>query len=120
MTTSTPPMTSAGEAAVFLETSRELGRDYEDAAVAAFVGQLGDRIDDRVAEALDEQLAERTGQPGSLRPAAARGRRGDLPVVLVTMLLGTVVTVLASGFAAPALAWASLAVIDIAYLSRRN
>lgn len=119
MTTSTAPMTSAGEAAVFLETSRELGRDYEDAVVAAFVGQLGDRIDDRVAEALDEQLAERTGQPGSLRPAAAC-RRGDLPVVLVTMLLGAVATVLASGLAAPALAWASLAVIDVAYLSRRN
>jgi len=119
MTTGTAPVAPAEEAAITLDTFRELGGDYEDAVAASFVSRLGDQIDDRVAEAFDEQLAERMEQPGPLRSAVVRDRRGDLAVVLVTMLLGTIVTVFSRGFAVPALAWTSLAVIDIAYLSRR-
>jgi hypothetical protein len=117
MTNSAAPIASACEAAVSLETFKELGGD---AVVASFVSRLGDRIDDRVAEALDEQLIERMGQPGPLRAAVARDRRAELAVVFSTMLLGTIVTVFVSGFAAPALAWTGLAVINIAYFSARN
>jgi hypothetical protein len=116
MTNSAAPITSAGEAAVSLETFKELHGDCDDAVVASFVSQLDDWIDDRVAEAFDEQLE----QPGPLRAAVARDRRAELAVVLSTMLLGTIVTVFVSGFAAPALAWTGLAVINIAYLSRRD
>lgn len=120
MTAGTAPVASAEEAAFALETFRELGGGYGDAVAASFVSRLGDQIDDRVAEAFDEQLAERMEEPGPLRSAVARDRRGDLAVVLVTMLLGTIATVLARGFAAPALAWTGLAVIAIVYLSRRH
>lgn len=120
MTTGTAPAAPAEEAAITLETFRELGGDYEDAAAALLVSRLSDQIDDRVAEAFDEQLAERMEQPGPLRSAVARDRRGDLAVVLATMLLGTIVTVFSRGLAVPALAWAGLTVIDIAYLSRRR
>jgi multisubunit Na+/H+ antiporter MnhB subunit len=119
MTNSAASITSAREAAVTLETFKELGGDYEDAVVASFVSLLGDRIDDRVAEAFDEQLVG-LEQPGPLRAAMARDRRAELAVVLSTMLMGTIVTVFVSGFAAPALAWTGLAVINIAYLSRRD
>jgi hypothetical protein len=113
------PITSAEEMKATLETFNELGSDYGDAVVESFVSRLGDQIDDRVAEAFDEKLAERMEQPGPLRSAATRDQRAGL-VVLVSMLLGTLATVLASGIAEVALAWVGLAAINVAYLSRRH
>ena len=112
------PITSADEMKATLETFTELGSDYGDAVVESFVSRLGDQIDDRVAEAFDETLAERMEQPGPLRSAATRDQRAGL-VVLVSVLLGTLATILASGIAEVALAWAGLAAINVAYLSRR-
>jgi hypothetical protein len=112
------PITSADEMKATLETFTELGSDYGDVVVESFVSRLGDQIDDRVAEAFDEKLAERMEQPGPLRSAATRDQRAGL-VVLVSMLLGTLATILASGIAEVALAWAGLAAINVAYLSRR-
>jgi hypothetical protein len=111
------PITSADEMTATMETYKELGGDYADAVVESFVSRLGDQIDDRVAEAFDEQLAERMERPGPLRSAATWDRRAGL-VVLVSMLLGTLATILASGIAVAALAWAGLAAINVAYLSR--
>jgi len=113
------PITSADEMKATLGTFKELGSDYGDAVVASFVSRLGDQIDDRVAEAFDETLAERMEQPGPLRSAATRDRRAGL-VVLVSMLLGTLATILARGIAEVALAWVGLAAINVAYLSRRR
>jgi hypothetical protein len=113
------PITSADEMKATLETFTELGSDYGDAVVESFVSRLGDQIDDRVAEAFDETLAERMEQPGPLRSAATRDQRAGL-VVLVSVLLGTLATILASGIAEVALAWAGLAAINVAYLSRRH
>ncbi len=113
------PVTSADEMKASLETFKELGSDYGDAVVASFVSRLGDQIDDRVAEAFDEKLAERMEQPGPLRSAATRDQRAGL-VVLVSMLMGTLATILATGIAEVALAWVGLAAINVAYLSRRN
>ena len=112
------PITSADEMKATLGTFKELGGDYGDAVVASFVSRLGDQIDDRVAEAFDETLAERMEQPGPLRSAATRDQRAGL-VVLVSVLLGTLATILASGIAEVALAWVGLAAINVAYLSRR-
>jgi hypothetical protein len=112
------PITSADEMKATLETFKELGSDYGDAVVESFVGRLGDQIDDRVAEAFDEKLAERMAQPGPLRSAATRDQRAGL-VVLVSMLLGTLATILASGIAEVALAWVGLAAINLAYMSRK-
>ncbi len=113
------PITSTGETtATTLETFKELGFDYADAVAESFVSRLGDQIDDRVAEAFDEQLAERMELPGPFRSAATRDRRA-LPVVLATMLLGTIATILAGSTVVVALAWTGLAVIDVAYLSRQ-
>ena len=113
------PITSADEMKSTLETFTELGSDYGDAVVESFVGRLGDQIDDRVAEAFEEKLAERMEQPGPLRSAATRDQRAVL-VVLVSMLLGTLATILASGIAEVALAWVGLAAINVAYLPRRH
>jgi hypothetical protein len=113
------PITSADEMKATLETFKELGSDYGDAVVASFVSRLGDQIDDRVAEAFDERLAEQMKQPGPLRSAATRGQWAGL-VVLVSMLLGTLATILASGIAVAALAWGGLAAINVAYLSRQH
>jgi hypothetical protein len=110
-------ITSADEMTATMDTYRELGPDYADAVVESFVSRLGDQIDDRVAEAFDEQLTERMRQPGPLRTAATWDHRAAL-VVLATVLLGTLATILASGIAVVALAWTGLAVIDVAYLSR--
>jgi len=112
------PITSADEITATLATFKELGRDYADSVVESFVSQLGDQIDDRVAEAFDEQLTERMRQPGPLRAAATRDHRAGL-VILATVLLGTIATILAGGIAAVALAWTGLAVIDVAYLCRQ-
>ncbi len=113
------PITSADEMKATLETFTELGSDYADAVVESFVRRLGDQIDDRVAEAFDEKLAERMEQPGPLRSAATRDQRAGF-VVLVSLLLGTLATILASGIAEVALAWVGLAAINVAYLSRRH
>jgi len=113
------PITSADEMKATLETFTELGSDYGDAVVESFVSRLGDQIDDRVAEAFDETLAERMEQPGPLRSAATRDQRAGL-VVLVSALLGTLATILASGIAEVALAWVGLVAINVAYLSRRH
>ena len=112
------PITSADEMTATLETFKELGSDYGDAVVDSFVSRLGDQIDDRVAAAFDEQLAERMEQPGLLRSAATRDRRTGL-VVLASMLLGTLATILANGIAMTALAWVGLAAINVAYLSHQ-
>jgi hypothetical protein len=113
------PITSAGELKTTLETFKELGSDYGDAVVESFVSRIGDQIDDRVAEAFDEKLAEQMEQPGPLRSAAARDRRAGL-VAVTSMALGTVATILPGGIAEVALAWAGLAAINVAYLSRRH
>jgi hypothetical protein len=113
------PVTSADEMKASLETFKELGSDYGDAVVESFVSRLGDQIDDRVAEAFDEKLAERMERPGPLRSAGTRDQRAGL-VVLVSMLMGTLATTLATGIAEVALAWVGLAAINLAYLSRRN
>jgi hypothetical protein len=112
------PITSANRMTPALGTFGELGGDYADAVAASFVSRLGDQIDDRVAEAFDEQLAERMEQPGFFRSPATRDR-GARPVVLATMLLGTIATILAGSVVVVALAWTGLAVIDVAYLSRQ-
>jgi hypothetical protein len=114
------PTTSADEmtATTTLETFKELGGDYADAVVESLVSRLGDQIDDRVAEAFDEQLAERMEQRDRFRSAATRGR-GAGPIVLATMLLGTIATILAGSIVVVALTWTGLAVIDVAYLSRQ-
>jgi hypothetical protein len=115
------PMTTADEITVTMETLRELGGGHTDAVVASFVSRLGDQIDDRVAEALDEQLAEHGRvRPGSAGLAAARDGRAGLTVVLAAMLLGSVTTVLAGGFAVAAFAWVGMAVINVTYFSRTN
>jgi hypothetical protein len=113
------PVTSADEMKATIETFKELGSDYGDAVVTSFVSRLGDQIDDRVAEAFDEKLAEQLEQPGPLRSAVTRGQRASL-VALASMFLGTLATILASGIAAAALAWAGLAAINVAYLSRQH
>jgi hypothetical protein len=113
------PVTSADEMKAAIETFKELGSDYGDAVVTSFVSRLGDQIDDRVAEAFDEKLAEQLEQPGPLRSAVTRGQRASL-VALASMFLGTLATILASGIAAAALAWAGLAAINVAYLSRQH
>ena len=115
----TSPDEMTAEITVTMETFKELGGDYADAVVESFVSRLGDQIDDRVAEALDEQLAAHGARPGSPGPAGARDGRAGLTVILATMLLGSVTTVLASGFAVAAVAWASLAVINVAYFRTR-
>ena len=113
------PITSADEMKATLETFRELGSDYGDAVVESFVSRLGDQIDDRVAEAFDEELTERMERPGPLRSAATMDQWAGL-VVLVSMLMGTLATILATGIAEVALAWVGLAAINVAYLSRRH
>src|SRR5579862_9337748 len=75
------PITSADEMKATLETFRELGSDYGDAVVESFVSRLGDQIDDRVAEAFDEELTERMERPGPLRSAATRDQRAGLVVL---------------------------------------
>lgn len=114
------PITTAAETATTLEVFKELGSDYEDAVVESFVNRLEDEIDDRVAEAFDEQLGERLEQPGPLHAALARDRRAGVTVVLATLLFGTVATVLIRGLAALALLWVGMAVVNIAYFSHRN
>jgi hypothetical protein len=113
------PATSADEMKAIIETFKELGSDHGDAVVTSFVSRLGDQIDDRVAEAFDEKLAEQLEQPGPLRSAVTRGQRASL-VALASMFLGTLATILASGIAVAALAWAGLAAINVAYLSRQH
>ncbi|HEY6497623.1 MAG TPA: hypothetical protein VIZ43_30455 [Trebonia sp.] len=98
----------------------ELCSDHEETVAVSFTDRLGDQIDDRVAEALDQQFAELMVQPGPWRAALVRDRRAGLAVVLATLLLGTTVTVLADGFSALALAWLGMAVINIAYFYRRS
>jgi hypothetical protein len=113
------PVTSADELKAALETYKELGSDYGDAVVESFVSRLGDQIDDRVADAFDEKLAEQMERPGPLRSAVTRDQRAGL-VVVGSMLMGTLATILATGIAEVALAWAGLAAINVAYLSRRH
>jgi len=112
------PITSADELTATLATFRDLGGDYTDSVVESFVRRLEDQIDDRVAEAFDEQLTERIRQPGPLRTAATRDHQAGI-VVLATVLLGTIATILTDGIPTVALAWTGLAVIDVAYLCRQ-
>ncbi len=113
------PITSADEMKATLETFTELGSDYGDAVVESFVSRLGYKIDDGGAVAFYDKVAELLEQPGPLRSAGTRDQRAGL-VVLVSMLLGTLATILASGIAEVALAWAGLVAINVAYLSRRR
>ena len=71
-------ITSADEMTAPLETFKELGSDYADAVVESFVSRLGDQIDDCVATAFDEQLAERMERPGPSARAATRTTGQDL------------------------------------------
>lgn len=116
----TDPARPADEITVTTETLRELGVDYPDAVAESFISRLGDQIDDRVAEAFEEQLAEHGARSGSPGLGAAPDGRAGLTVIIATMLLGSVTTVLASGFAVAAFAWAGLAVINVTYFRRKN
>ncbi|MFR0352587.1 hypothetical protein [Streptomyces sediminimaris] len=91
----------------------------ENAIVDLFVERLGDRIDDRVAASFDEVCAERLAEPGPFQRAVVRGRRAELRVLLLSLILGTAATTFApGGTTALLISWAGLVVLNLAYLFR--
>jgi hypothetical protein len=87
----------------------------------SFMTRLGDQIDDRVALAFDEQLAERLAEPGPFRRALLRDRRAGLALVNASLAMGTCLTILSPGGVTVSLtAWAAITVINLAYLLRRG
>jgi hypothetical protein len=108
----------AAEFQVAVETFRD-GRDYQ--AAESFATWLGDTIDDRVALALDEQLAERLEEPGPIRRAVLRGKRTGAAVVCASAAIGGTVTIFSSAGAATLLiAWGAIAMINLAYFFHRG
>jgi hypothetical protein len=92
-----------------------------DPAVDALVARLGDRIDDRVAEAFDDQLADRLAEPGLLGCAAARDRRTGPAVVLGSAAIGAAaIPWAADGTLAALASWTGLALLNAVYFLRRT
>jgi hypothetical protein len=117
---STPQGDEAGTAAgtpVFPDVVRDRSHDDGSCAAALFLARLGDQIDDRVAVALDEQIAERLDGPGF----ASRARRAALAVVCASAAAGAAVTILTPGRPATLLiTWGAITVINLAYFFRRG
>ncbi|MFE6780074.1 hypothetical protein [Streptomyces sp. NPDC057702] len=76
--------------------------------------RMRDEIDDQVAEAFDAYLADRLAEPGPLRRSLA-GRR-NAGVVLGTVGLGVLATALAPAGGVVRWIWGAIAVIDLAWL----
>jgi hypothetical protein len=97
------------------------GSGDEVSLLDSFVTRLGDQIDDRVALAVDEQLAERLAEPGILRSALRRDRRAGLAVVCASVAMGACVTIFApGGMLAVLIGWTAITLINLAYLLRRR
>lgn len=95
--------------------------DHDASAVEAFVARLGDRIDDRVAEAFDDQLADRLAEPGLLGRAAARDRRTGPTVILGSAAIGAAaIPWAADGTSTALVSWTGLLLLNAVYFLRRH
>ncbi|HYU86023.1 MAG TPA: hypothetical protein VEK80_14580 [Kribbellaceae bacterium] len=100
-----------------LGARRDLGPEYENEVLDAFV----EKVDARIAERVDQVVAQRAAQSPAEAP-----RRGDAAstwVALVSLGSGIPITAIASensGLAGVMVAWAGIGVVNVAHAISRG
>jgi hypothetical protein len=117
---------SAGELRAAAETHKELGPEYRDAVLEAFVERVGREIDARV----DARLAQAAVRPAAPQPAPAPPawqpkQFSPLAMALGSISLGIPITALVVaagqhpvGFWGLLVVWIAIAVINVAYAAK--
>ena len=117
---------SAGELRAAAETHKELGPEYRDAVLEAFVERVGREIDARVDARL-AQAAVRPVAPQPAPPAPARQPKQFSPLVMAlgSITLGIPISGIAvaagtnpAGFWGLLVVWIAIAVINVAYAAK--
>ena len=117
---------SAGELRAAAETHKELGPEYQDAVLEAFVERVGREIDARV----DARLAQAAVRPAAPQPAPAPPARqpkqfSPLAMALGSIALGIPITAIVvaagahpTGIWGLLVVWIAIAVINVAYAAK--
>jgi hypothetical protein len=117
---------SAGDLRAAAETHKELGPEYRDAVLEAFVDRVGREIDARV----DARLAQASVRPVAPQPAPAPPARqpkqfSPLAMALGSIALGIPISAIAvaagenpTGFWGLLVVWIAIAVINVAYAAK--
>ncbi|GAA3741682.1 hypothetical protein HDA32_003404 [Spinactinospora alkalitolerans] len=123
MTTPAHPVPRS-EIAATLQTSRELGPDYDDAVAASLAERLDHVIDTRIRERVAEEVDARLAEDGG-----RRGRSGNTAAIGVTAFFSLLFGAPATGYlaetagvAGAALLWLGIAAVNVVVLvaSRRS
>jgi hypothetical protein len=99
------------------EVHRELGPEYDQAVVGAFLDRVGQEIDARV----DARLAEASR---AQQPAEQPGAKGSFALAICSMAFGIPITAIllngrnSVGIGGVFIVWLAIAIINVAYTRR--